>query len=103
MASIMISKPVEEFSRQTWNEGTGKEENHDIRDPIEVATTLAFLIGLLQVHYDGADLRVYFLYNSVNNLTWISIDASIAQFKLRISRLGCMWTAKTWLLSGHYV
>ena len=55
----MISKPVEEFSRRTWIEGTGVEENHDIHDPIEVATTLAFLIGLLQVKYDGKSIYFF--------------------------------------------
>ena len=55
----MISKPVEEFPRRTWNEGTGVEENHDIHDPIEVATTLAFLIGLLQVKYDGKSIYFF--------------------------------------------
>ena len=44
VASIMISKPVEELSK-----GMGEEDNHETHDPIEVATTLAFLIGLLQV------------------------------------------------------
>ena len=44
VASIMISKPVEELSK-----GTGEDDNHETHEPIEIATTLAFLIGLLQV------------------------------------------------------
>ena len=77
----MISKPVEELSKQTLVEGT---TTIDIRDPIEVATTLAFLIGLLQVKYASEQIHRH-------NSSEISFG------------LGCKWTAKAWLLGSHHV
>ena len=53
VASILISKPVEELSK-----GTGEEDNHETHNPVEVATTLAFLIGLLQVRDLTRSLRL---------------------------------------------
>lgn len=56
----MISKPVEEFSKQTTSTDSTNVGEEEIHDPIEVATTLAFLIGILQVKFAGTALRVSF-------------------------------------------
>ena len=53
VASLMVSKPVEEFSTPPSGEEdsltTAEEDKQQVFAPVQVATTLAFLIGILQV------------------------------------------------------
>ena len=52
VASLMVSKPVEEYSTPPSGEDsltTAEEDKEQVFAPVQVATTLAFLIGILQV------------------------------------------------------